>query len=1413
MSELLIACPRGTTRWKFVSQDASSFLLDSRIRKIGRLLLPMCLMLWIVAAGVAPAQTLPQQPSAVFAAPSVDGTGHLIRIYPMGQKNGASSKRVKSKVSDNTTSVGAATSGGPDLQYYGGPVISSVQVLVVYWGNNVSPIATTGIPGFFSAVTNSNWTDTLSEYSTNGVIPVVGGTAGTQAIGRGSLSGVFSITPSAANSGTLVDDSQIQVELLAQINAGHLPAPATDSNGLVTTLYMIYFPPGVTISLQGAESCVQFCAYHGTVNLNSLDVPYGVLPDLGPTAACSSGCAGGTELEDLTTVSSHELAEAITDTAVGLATTDGPPLAWYDTVNGEIGDICNASGDPNNQAVLSGSGYTVQKIWSNIQQDCVSAPPTFTLTAPASVLASTPFTLSLTVQSSTGIALSPPYTGTVGFTSSDGSAILPGNYTFTTADANTHTFNNVATLKTTGSQTITVTDTHAGGFVGTAQVTVNAHTSPYFSLAVPAAATTGTPFTFTVTAMTQSGNLNTSYSGTVRFTSSDGQALLPANATLTNGTGTFTATLRTSGSQTITATDTVTSTITGTSQNIRASGAATHFAVNAPSSATTGVAFNFTVTAQDQSNNTALGYSGTVHFTSTDRQAVLPANVTLANGTGTFSATLKTAGTQTITATDTVTSTITGTSSGIVDGNATTHFAVTAPPSAISGTAFNFTVTAQDQSNNTTPAYSGTIRFNSSDGQAVLPASTTLTNGTGTFVAALKTSGIQTITATDTITSTITGVSGNISVVTATPAATPTLSPNPGTYTTPQSVTLTDASPGVTIYYTTNGSTPTTTSTPYTGPITVSTTTTLQAIAAGNGFAASPDAFGIYRINAAAPTFSPYPGTYTTPQSVTIADSSPGVTIYYTTDGSTPTTASPRYTAPITISSTTTLQAIAAGNGFAASSADFGIYRITAAAPTFSPNPGNYTAAQTVTIADSSPGVSIYYTTDGSTPTTASPHYTGPITISSTTTLQAIAAGNGFAASSEDFGIYRITIAAAAPTFSPSPGTYSTGQSVTLSDVSPGVTIYYTTNGATPTTASQVYTGPITLSTSTTLQAIAAGNGYGASSVSSGRYNITSPTATPTFSPAPGTYNTPQSVTLSDASPGVTIYYTTNGSTPTTASPQYTGPITLSTTTTLQAIAAGNGYPASAPASGTYRITTATPTFSPNPGTYTTPQSVTITDASPGVTIYYTTNGSTPTTASPQYSGPITISSTTTLQAIAAGNGFAASSDAFGIYRITAAAPTFSPYPGTYTTPQTVTIADASPGVAIYYTTNGSTPTTSSTLYTGPLTISTTTTLQAIAAGNGFAASSENFGIYRINAAAPTFSPNPGTYSTPQTVTIADSSPGVTIYYTTDGSTPTTASPQYSGPITISVNTTLQAIAAGNGFATSSEDFGIYRIN
>jgi hypothetical protein len=94
--------------------------------------------------------------------------------------------------------------------------------------------------------------------------------------------------------------------------------------------------------------------------------------------------------------------------------------------------------------------------------------------------------------------------------------------------------------------------------------------------------------------------------------------------------------------------------------------AATHFTVSAPASANSGVAFAFTVTAKDQSNNTAVGYTGTVHFTTSAASFVLPADSTLTNGTATFSAILNTAGNQTITATDSLNNSITGTSNNIV---------------------------------------------------------------------------------------------------------------------------------------------------------------------------------------------------------------------------------------------------------------------------------------------------------------------------------------------------------------------------------------------------------------------------------------------------------------------------------------------------------------------------------------------------------------------------------------------------------------------------------------------------------------------------------------------------------------------------------------------------------------------------
>src|SRR5206468_2378874 len=158
------------------------------------------------------------------------------------------------------------------------------------------------------------------------------------------------------------------------------------------------------------------------------------------------------------------------------------------------------------------------------------------------------------------------------------------------------------------------------------------------------------------------------------------------------GQHTFSATLKTAGSQSLTATDTSNNTLTGAQAGITVNpAAASQFLVSAPVSATAGSAFNFTVTAQDPFNNTATGYTGTVHFSSSDGQAVLPADSTLSNGAGSFSATLKTAGNQSITATDAVNSSIAGTSNSIViSATAATHFAVSAPPRATAGFSFSF---------------------------------------------------------------------------------------------------------------------------------------------------------------------------------------------------------------------------------------------------------------------------------------------------------------------------------------------------------------------------------------------------------------------------------------------------------------------------------------------------------------------------------------------------------------------------------------------------------------------------------------------------------------------------------------------------------------------------------------------------
>ena len=169
---------------------------------------------------------------------------------------------------------------------------------------------------------------------------------------------------------------------------------------------------------------------------------------------------------------------------------------------------------------------------------------------------------------------------------------------------------------------------------------------------------------------------------------------------------------------------------------------------------------------------------------------------------------------------------------------------------------------------------------------------------------------------------------------------------------------------------------------------------------------------------------------------------------------------------------------------------------------------------------------------------------------------------------------------AVTPTFDPPAGTYPAPPTVTISDGTPGATIYYTLDGTTPTTGSTKYTAPIPIvcappSCTATIAAIAVANGYANSAVATVTYTVQFPVAPPILSPGAGTYTTPQSVSITDSTPGAAIYYTTDGTTPTTSSTPYTGPITVSSTQSIEAIAVASGYANSAVTSATYTISSA----------------------------------------------------------------------------------------------------------------------------------------------------------------------------------------------------------------------------------------------
>jgi hypothetical protein len=430
---------------------------------------------------------------------------------------------------------------------------------------------------------------------------------------------------------------------------------------------------------------------------------------------------------------------------------------------------------------------------------------------------------------------------------------------------------------------------------------------------------------------------------------------------------------------------------------------------------------------------------------------------------------------------------------------------------------------------------------------------------------------------------------------------------------------------------------------------------------------------------------------------------------------------------------------------------------------------GTYNGSLSVTLTSSDAGAVIYYTTDGSTPVYpvdgSTKVYSAPIAISATSVLKYFSRNidGSEAVNTQTYVISSLPITSA----SPAGGSFTGTQSVTLSTSVSGAVIYYTTDGSTPaypvSGSTQIYSTPISIPATTLLKFFARTTTGGIEAVKSQAYFINQPQV-PSVSatPAGGLYNAPQMVTLSPSVQGSAIYYTLDGSDPSAQSTLYINPITVSASSTLKYFAIASGVNSTI-RSQTYSIDAAKPVTSASPGSGTFSKAVLVTlKSSKAGTIYFTTDGSFPTadtSVNPStrvYFGPVAMTASGVLNYFAvdtAGNREDVKSQSY-VIDPTALVTTATPAGGLYNSDLSITLS--SPGVKIFYTTDGSTPTAPATgstkLYTGPINLVTSATLNYFAqdgGGNNEPVKSQSYTFDRVAPAIISASPTDAAVGVP----------------------------------------------------------------
>jgi Legume lectin domain/Chitobiase/beta-hexosaminidase C-terminal domain len=465
------------------------------------------------------------------------------------------------------------------------------------------------------------------------------------------------------------------------------------------------------------------------------------------------------------------------------------------------------------------------------------------------------------------------------------------------------------------------------------------------------------------------------------------------------------------------------------------------------------------------------------------------------------------------------------------------------------------------------------------------------------------------------------------------------------------------------------------------------------------------------------------------------------------------------------------------------------------AAPVFSPSGGTFLRSQTVAVSSATPSAAIYYTLDGSVPTTASTLYTGPITLTSTTTLRVLASAPGYLQSSVTTAAFDFLSQAPAVTASPAAGTYSTGQMVTLQDLDSSATIHYTTDGSTPTTSSTVYTGPIQVPASMTINAFAADPSLPENSnVSSFSYVISTGSTTINF--GSGFASIAGLKLNGSAKSNNGQLQLTTGALNQAGSFFYASPINIQAFTTdfnfqlLQAVA--DGF--------TFTIQNVGPTALGQSGDA---LGCGLAGSRPGIANSVAVKFDLHNNAGEgnDSTGIFTDGALPTVPAVdmTSSGVILSTGDAIAAHLV---------YDGTTLT---MTLSDFTAGKSFVYSTTVNIPQIvgSSTAYVG---------FTGGTGGNGSSIQNILSWTYATQSApmttsAPVASPPPGQYSSPQSITLTSATAGAVIYYTLDGSTPATASTIYSAPITVgNGTTTVKAMAIASGELESPVTTATYVI-